>query len=76
MVRTESVIDVRCARYFTVLQKTPVAAIVILSVVWYKINCCPKETLPFSHKKRVGRGRLLRIKLEEKHMCFVRRKTI
>lgn len=56
MVRTEGVIDVCCARYFTVLlQKTLLIAIVILSVVvWDKINCYPKETLLFSPKKKGG----------------------
>lgn len=70
----QSVIDVCCAHYFTVLlQKTLVDAIVILSVVvWYKIKCCPKETILFSPKKRAGgrRGDVIENKIGEKTNVF------
>lgn len=56
MVRTESVIDVCCAHYFTILlQKTLVDATVIPSlVIWYKINCHPKEPV-LSHTSEKGK---------------------
>lgn len=54
----QSVIDVCCAHYFTILlQKMLVDAIVIPSVVvWYKISCYPKETIFFLTKIRGKKG--------------------
>ena len=74
MVRTESVIDVCCAHYFTILlQKALVDAIVTPSVVWYKINCCCKE-ISLSHQRKEGKSVIEKV-IRGKNKYFMRKKT-